>query len=264
MNHLSVVIITLNEERNIGRCLQSVEGLADDVVVVDSGSTDRTADICREHGARFFAHPWKGFAETKNFANSLARYPLILSLDADEAVSEELFASIMSVKENPTPAAYSMNRLTSYCGQWIRHCGWYPDKKIRLFHRDEARWTGDLIHEKLTPTDETKVHHLKGDLLHHSYYTVEEHIAQANRFTSLSALEAHRKGSAPGLMSLMLKPVIRFIRDYFVKQGFLDGYYGYIVCRISAQATFFKYAKIRQLNREAKLQRPAQAFRQTE
>lgn len=257
MAQLSVVIITLNEERNIGRCLASVAGIADEVVVVDSGSADATAGICEKFGARFISHKWMGFAETKNFANSLARFPLILSLDADEALSETLKQSVKEVKNNTAEAVYSMNRLTNYCGSWIRHCGWYPDRKIRLFHRDKARWTGDLIHEKLTPETGLPVVHLRGDILHYSYYSVEGHITQANRFTGLAALEAHRRGDHPGILSLVLKPAIRFIRDYLFKLGILDGYYGYVICRISAQATFFKYAKIRQLNKDSNNQQPA-------
>lgn len=253
MTHLSVVIITLNEERNIGRCLQSVSGVADDVVVVDSGSADHTADICREHGARFISHPWLGFAETKNFANSQAKYPLILSLDADEALSDQLIASIRAVKETEALAAYSMNRLTNYCGQWIRHCGWYPDRKIRLFNRNKARWTGLIIHETLSVDSGVAVHHLEGDLLHYSYYTVAGHISQANRFTDLTAEEAFSKGENGTLAKILFKPPVRFIRDYFFRLGFLDGYYGYLICRISAQATFFKYIKLRQLNSAARL-----------
>lgn len=248
MAQLSVVIITLNEERNIGRCLQSVEGIADDVVVVDSGSSDRTEAICLEHKGRFISHPWLGFAETKNFANAQAKYPLILSLDADEALSEKLKASVLAVKAvESVNTAFSMNRLTNYCGKWIKHCGWYPDTKIRLFNRDHARWTGKVIHEKLTTDPGTGLKHLEGDILHYSYYSIAGHIAQANRFTDLTAEEAFREGKRSGMFQILLKPPVKFIRDYFFKLGFLDGYYGFIICRISAQATFYKYIKLRQL-----------------
>lgn len=250
MTLLSVVIITLNEERNIGRCLASVRGIADDVVVVDSGSADRTGEICREYGARFVTHPWQGFAETKNFANSLALHPWILSLDADEALSDELRDSVQKIKkEGFSEVVWSMNRLTNYCGSWIKHCGWYPDKKIRLFHRDTARWAGLLIHETLEINTGIKVNHLKGDLLHFSYYTIGEHVAQANRYTDLAAEEAISKGKSAGCAGIIFKPLLRFIRDYFFRLGFMDGYYGYVICRISAHATFLKYSKIRQLGR---------------
>lgn len=248
MTQLSVVIITLNEERNIGRCLQSVKGIADDVVVVDSGSTDRTNSICMEFGARFITHNWLGFAETKNFANAQAKFPLILSLDADEALSDRLKASILAVKAMESgKTAFSMNRLTNYCGKWIKHCGWYPDTKIRLFNRDHARWTGKVIHEKLTTDQGIETEHLEGDLLHYSYYSIAGHIAQANRFTDLTAEEAFWEGKNSGIMQILMKPPVKFIRNYFFKLGFLDGYYGFVICRISAQATFFKYIKLRQL-----------------
>lgn len=255
MTNLSVVIITLNEERNIGRCLQSVAGIADDIVVVDSGSTDRTAEICLKHGVRFITHQWLGFADTKNFANSEAKYPLILSLDADEALSEQLIASIKAVKETEVSSAFSMNRMTNYCGQWIRHCGWYPDRKIRLFNRDKARWTGLFIHETLSLDSGVAVQHLEGDLLHYSYYSTAGHISQANRFTDLTAQDAFSKGENGTLVKILFKPPVRFVRDYFFRLGFLDGYYGYIICRISAQATFFKYIKLRQLNSDVRLNR---------
>lgn len=249
MIQLSVVVITLNEERNIGRCLQSVSGIADDIVVVDSGSTDKTEEICLNQGARFIPHPWLGFAETKNFANSQAKFPFILSLDADEALSEELKASILMLREGQSEnSTYKMNRLTNYCGKWIKHCGWYPDSKIRLFNRGNARWTGMVIHEKLTTDPGIDVKQLKGDILHYSYYSIAGHITQANLFTDLTAEEAFSKGKNANLAQILCKPPVKFIRDYFFKLGFLDGYYGFIICRISAQATFYKYIKLRQLN----------------
>lgn len=247
MRHLSVVIITFNEERNIGRCLDSVKEIADDIVVIDSGSTDQTKEICLRNQARFISHPWQGFVETKNFANAQAKYPFILSLDADEALSDKLIESIKAAKSQKTEPTCSMNRLTNYCGKWIRHCGWYPDRKIRLFNRDKARWTGMVIHETLSVDPDIKIQHLEGDLLHYSYYSIAGHVAQANRFTDLTAEEAFRKGKKSTLLHILIKPVVKFIRDYIFKLGFLDGYYGFIVCYISAQATFLKYAKIRQL-----------------
>lgn len=254
MQKISVVIITLNEEKNIARCLNSVTGIADEVVVVDSGSTDGTSQICKEYGARFISHPWQGFAETKNFANSQALHPLILSLDADEALSEELRNSIRKIKnEGFSGVVWSMNRLTNYCGSWIKHCGWYPDKKIRLFHRDTAHWKGLLIHETLDINTGIKVNHLKGDLFHYSYYTIGEHVAQANHYTDLAAQEAFSKGKSAGWFDIIFKPLVRFIRDYFFRLGFLDGHYGFVICRLSANATFLKYVKLRELIRKQKI-----------
>ncbi len=253
MPGLSAVIITLNEERNIGRCLESLKGVADDIVVVDSGSTDGTEDICREYGANFFFNPWEGYIEQKNHGNKLAKHPYVLSLDADEALSEDLRASILSVKEHFNADAYEMNRLTNYCGKWIRHGGWYPDRKLRLFNRESFNWGGERIHEHMVSSKDTpRIEHLRGDLLHYSYYSISEHIAQANHFTNMTAELAVEKGRKSGMLKILFSPMVKFFRDYFLKAGFLDGYYGYIVCRISAQATFMKYSKIRQLIRDSK------------
>lgn len=249
MAKLSVVIITFNEEKNIKRCLLSVEGLTDDIVVVDSGSTDLTPAICKSFGVRFYTHKWLGYAETKNYANSLAMHPLILSLDADEALSEELRRSIMDVLSNQKASVYSMNRLTNYCGKWIKHCGWYPDKKIRLFNYEAGSWSGELIHETIKLTNGSPVIHLKGDILHYSYNSIADHITQANKFTELTAQKAFINKQNSTILNIIFNPVFKFIRDYFFKAGFLDGYYGFVICRISAFATFLKYVKLRQLNK---------------
>jgi glycosyltransferase involved in cell wall biosynthesis len=251
MAKISAVIITLNEEKNIGRCIDSVNDIADDIVVVDSGSTDRTEAICKEKGVRFFIHEWEGYLEQKNYANDLAEFPLILSIDADEALSEQLQESILKVKENCQADGFEMNRMTNYCGKWIRHCGWYPDRKLRLFHRDKFEWGGEKIHENVIMKGSNPViERIEGDLHHYSYYNISEHIAQANHFTNLTAELAIDKGKSSGLLKIIFSPFVKFVRDYFLKLGFLDGYYGYIVCRISAQATFMKYSKIRQLEND--------------
>jgi glycosyltransferase involved in cell wall biosynthesis len=251
MAKISAVIITLNEEKNIGRCIDSVNDIADDIVVVDSGSTDRTEAICKEKGVRFFIHEWEGYLEQKNYANDLAEFPLILSIDADEALSEQLQESILKVKENCQADGFEMNRMTNYCGKWIRHCGWYPDRKLRLFHRDKFEWGGEKIHENVIMKGSNPViERIEGDLHHYSYYNISEHIAQANHFTNLTAELAIDKGKSAGLIKIIFSPFVKFVRDYFLKLGFLDGYYGYIVCRISAQATFMKYSKIRQLKND--------------
>lgn len=254
MTKLSAVIITLNEERNIARCIDSVMEVADDIVVVDSGSTDRTEAICTEKKVRFIHHAWEGYKEQKNYANSLAEHELILSIDADEALSDELRESILQVKKNHTADGYEMNRMTNYCGKWIRHCGWYPDRKLRLFDRSKFEWGGEKIHETVIYKDkDASVDRLQGDLHHYSYYSISEHIAQANHFTNLTAELAVEKGKKAGLIKILFSPFVKFFRDYFFKGGFLDGYYGYVVCRISAQATFMKYSKIRQIRKVNKI-----------
>jgi glycosyltransferase involved in cell wall biosynthesis len=253
MPKLSAVIITKNEERNIGRCIDSLIGIADEIIVVDSGSTDNTELICKEKGVNFQFNEWKGYIEQKNYANSLAQHQYILSLDADEALSEQLRESILRVKEDLSSDAYEMNRLTNYCGKWIRHGGWYPDIKLRLFDRHKFMWGGDRIHESMVArSEDVKTQRLAGDILHYSYYDIAQHVAQANHFTNMTAELAIEKGKNASLLKIMFSPVVKFIRDYFIKLGFLDGYYGYVVCRISAQATFMKYAKMRQMKKAKK------------
>lgn len=253
MPKLSAVIITKDEEWNIGRCIDSLKGVADDIVVVDSGSTDNTEAICKEKGARFVYNKWEGYIEQKNFANNLAKHPYILSIDADEALSEQLRNSILEAKDSLEADGYEMNRLTNYCGKWIRHGGWYPDRKLRLFHRDKFEWGGEKIHEAMVMKESNaRIERFSGDMLHYSYYNISQHIAQANHFTNMTAELAVEKGKRSCMFKIIFSPAVKFIRDYILKLGFLDGYYGYIVCRISAQATFMKYSKIRQIRKEQK------------
>jgi glycosyltransferase involved in cell wall biosynthesis len=249
MPQLSIVIITLNEERNITRCLASVKGIADEILVVDSFSTDKTKEIAEANGAIVVQHKFDGHIEQKNWALSQAKYPFILSLDADEALSEQLRVSIMEVKNNKQYDGYTMNRFTNYCGKWVRHCGWYPDTKLRLFDRTVSEWGGVNPHDKLEIEADAKVFHLKGDILHYSYYTLADHINQVNKFTEISANALFKIGKKASLFKIKFSPLKKFTRDYIFKLGFLDGYTGFVISRISAHAAFLKYAKLRQLNK---------------
>jgi glycosyltransferase involved in cell wall biosynthesis len=244
---LSVVIITYNEEKNIERCILSVKEIADDIVVVDSFSTDRTEEICLGHGVRFLKHSFEGYIEQKNWAKEQAMYDFVLSLDADEALSDELRDSISKVDSNPSAEGYYFNRLTNYCGQWIRHCGWYPDRKLRLWDRRRGSWQGVNPHDEFFLDEGCRKQYLKGDLLHYSFYTVDQHIAQINKFSSIKAQGMFERGIKPGLLRMWVSPGFKFFRDYFLKLGFLDGYFGYLVCRNSAYSTFLKYAKLKSL-----------------
>lgn len=247
---LSAVIITFNEEKNIGRCLDSLVGIADDIVVVDSFSTDRTEEICRSKGARFIHHAFEGHIQQKNWAITQARYPHILSLDADEALDESLKKSILQVKRDWKKDGYYMNRLTNYCGKWIRHCGWYPDKKLRLWDSRKGHWTGINPHDKYELfAGDAHTAHLKGDILHYSFYTIEQHRRQVDYFTDISSKALFQKGKRATFFHLLVNPVVKFLRDYFFKLGVLDGYYGFIVCLISAKATYLKYSKLRKLQK---------------
>jgi len=240
MRPFSAIIITLNEERNIARCLESLRDVADEVIVADSGSTDRTAEICNQMGATVVQMEWQGYSATKNAANLLARHDLILSLDADEALSPELIKSINEAKKG-SGTAFRMARLTNYCGQWIHHTGWYPDVKLRLFDRREHRWEG-LVHEVIVPHRPDALL-LAGDIHHYSYYSVSEHVRQTDRFTSLGAQVLIDSGKEPSIVRTMFSPFWMFVRFYFIRLGFLDGRAGLIVSVISAYGSFLKHAK---------------------
>lgn len=245
---LSAVIITFNEEKNIARCLDSLVGIADDIVVVDSFSTDKTEAICKSKRVRFVQHTFEGHIQQKNWAITQARFPHVLSLDADEALDETLKASILQVKINWKQDGYYMNRLTNYCGKWIRHCGWYPDKKLRLWDSRKGQWTGTNPHDKYElHAGDANTAHLKGDILHYSFYTIEQHLKQVEYFTDISSKALFAKGKKANFIHLTINPIVKFVRDYFFKLGFLDGHYGFIVCKISAKATYLKYAKLKAL-----------------
>ena len=241
MPALSVVIITFNEARNIARCLDSLGGVADEVVVVDSFSTDETEAICRSRGARFVQHPFGGHIEQKNYALSQAAHPHVLSLDADEALSDALRAAIATAKQHWPAEGYTMNRLTNYCGQWIHHSGWYPDRKLRLFDRTLGRWGGTNPHDKVEMPVETPIQHLPGDLLHYSYYTVEEHLERARKYADIAAAAMREQGKSGTWAHVVFSPVLKFLRNYLLKGGFRDGRAGWTICRIAALETYWKY-----------------------
>jgi glycosyltransferase involved in cell wall biosynthesis len=247
MPDISVVIMTLNEEQNMDRCLGTVKDIADEIIVVDSYSTDRTEEICRRFGAKFIRHAFEGYIEQRIYSISQASNHCILVLDADEALSEELRTSILSVKNNWTHDGYSFNRLNSFCGQWIRHSGWYPDRKIRLFDRRKASVKGNNPHDEIIMAEGSTLNHLKGDLLHYTYLSVEDQIHQINRFTEIQARGRFEQGKKASCLSIIFSPPYKFIRHYFFKLGFLDGYYGFLICRNLAYSTFLKHAKLKAL-----------------
>lgn len=245
---LSVVIITYNEEHNIARCIQSVQGIADEILIVDSYSTDATREIAKAMGARVVEHDFDGHIQQKNRAASLAKYNYVLSLDADEALSDELKISVAQVKQNWMRDAYQMNRCTSWCGTWIKHSGWYPDKKLRLWDRRKGTWGGVNPHDKWELYESGKnFGWISGDILHYSYYTVEEHWAQAEKFSTIAAKALHVQGKRISWLGVYLKTISKFIRNYILRAGFLDGCSGFTVCKITAWETFEKYRKLREL-----------------
>ena len=240
---ISATIITLNEEENIAEAIHSLT-FADEIVVVDSESTDRTVDIARNHGARVIVQKWLGYAAQKNFAAQQAAHDWIFNLDADERITPELAHQIEGLKQQHTLdiAAFEMPRLVFYLGKWIRHSGWYPDYKIRLYHRTKAQWHGDYVHESVKTTD--KVTKLHGDLLHYTVRNASEHHQRIDRYTTLAAEEAFAKGKTTTLFSILLSPFATFIKTYIFKLGFLDGIQGVAIAFFAAHYVFLKNLKL--------------------
>lgn len=249
-HHITATVITLNEERNIGRCIDALKPVADEIIVLDAFSTDATPRICKEKSVRFEQREWEGYSASKNFLNSLATHNYIFSVDADEAPDEKLQASILQVKKEGLSGIYSVNRLTNYCGAWIKHSGWYPDVKTRVFPKELSHWDGQYVHEELIVEGNPQPQLLSGHLLHYSYYDFKDHRARADKYSLLTA----RKMNAKGKKASMLKPYLsafgRFISMYILKKGFLDGKMGWHIARISALSNVLKYKELRRLNHE--------------
>lgn len=249
---LSAVIITFNEEDKIGRCIDSLKEIADEVIVVDSLSTDRTAEICGSKGATVISQLFLGYIEQKNFALDKANFDYVISLDADEALSPELITSIRTIKQNFKADAYEFNRLTNFCGKWIRHGGWYPDTKLRIWNKIKGRWGGTNPHDKVIMESNSIIKKLDGDLLHYSIDSIDQHIDQIQKFTTIAAYALHEKGKETSIATILLNSSFKFIRDYFLRFGFLDGFYGYVIAKNSAFAKYLKYLKLYELNKSAK------------
>lgn len=251
MAPLSVVIITFNEEKNIARCIHSVKDVADEIIVLDSFSADRTGEIVKELGGIFHQHAFEGYGDQKNTAVTYASHQHILYLDADEFLSEALQESILQEKERGFPYdGYTMNRLNNYCGKWIRHGSWYPDKKLRLTHREKGSWNLDLVHESLELREGASVYHIRGDLLHYTYSNFDEHVEKNIRYSWLSAQLLYSKGKRVRAIKAFINPFWAFFTSYFLRAGFLDGFYGFVIAVNIAHLTFLKYTKLYQLQQE--------------
>mgnify|MGYP001455702774 CR=1 FL=1 len=242
MTRVSVIVITRNEERNIRDCLSSARW-ADEVIVVDSGSSDGTVAAAREFSDKVFERPWEGFGASKNFALSQARNDWVFWLDADERVTPELAEEIeLSLSGQTDMVGFSVPRKAFFLGTWIRHCGWYPGRVVRLFRRDKAVFSNDRVHERLIV--DGPVAELKSDLLHYTDPSLEHYFTKFNRYTSLAAEDLAGKGRRTGIGRMLLNPVWTFFRMYFLRLGFLDGMPGLILCMLSAGYVFTKYAKL--------------------
>jgi glycosyltransferase involved in cell wall biosynthesis len=247
--NISAAIITFNESLNIERCIQSLRNVADEIVIVDSGSTDKTVDIAKALGARVIAHTFEGHIEQKNFAISQCASPYVLSLDADEVLTNELQESIKQIKFNWKYDGYYLNRCTNYCGRWIKHGSWYPDWKLRLWDSRKGAWGGQNPHDKFNMQAGATKSYLKGDLLHYSYPNISGHLLQMDKFTDIAAGQLFSKGKKATFTDLHIKPWFHFIKDYYLQRGFMDGWQGYTVARLSAMERVVRYSKLKDLYR---------------
>jgi glycosyltransferase involved in cell wall biosynthesis len=241
---LSVVIITFNEENNIGKCIDAASQVADEIVVVDSYSTDNTRSICESKGVRFVENEFEGHIQQKNFAVTLANYDNILSLDADEIISPTLAESILEVKKNWTRDAYYLNRRSYYCGKFINHGDWYPDRKIRLFKKKSGKWAGINPHDTFVLVSGKSLGKLKGNLEHYTFNSVAEHIEQAKKFSFIGSQELIKSEKKVHFYHLLFHPTWRFLRSYFIRFGFLDGLRGFTISSIIALETYLKYLQV--------------------
>jgi glycosyltransferase involved in cell wall biosynthesis len=243
---ISAVVITSNEEKNIEGALKSVAGIASEIIVVDSFSTDETVRVAKKFTAKVYERKWTNFADQKNFANGQATGPWILSLDADERVSSELEKELLGMKDqDPSQAGFLIPRRVFYLGKWIRHSGWYPDRKIRLFRKSEARWEGDFVHEKLVIQGQLKK--LRGVILHFTYQNIGEHLTQINKFSDLGAQKLFSQSKKCRWYHLCVLPFSRFFKSYVLRLGILDGFPGLVISVLNGYSIFVRYAKLREI-----------------
>ncbi|MCB0340709.1 MAG: glycosyltransferase family 2 protein [Bdellovibrionales bacterium] len=245
MGTITVVIITKNEECNIERCLKSIHDWVDEIIIMDSHSTDRTPEICRSFDrVTFYDTDWLGYGATKNLGNSKAHSDYILSLDADEAISEELKQEILQLQPQlDGTTAFYLNRLVNYCGRWIYHSGWHPDYQLRLFPKATSHWNEAKVHEKVIVQDNTQTNRLKSPLYHYTYHTLSDHLERLNLYTSLDGERLAESKKNFLVIRGLISFFSRFLKHYFLKRGFLDGFEGFCIASLSAFAGFVRYLK---------------------
>jgi glycosyltransferase involved in cell wall biosynthesis len=245
---ISAVIITKNEAANLRRCLESVKWV-DEIVIIDSQSTDNTLEIAKEYSAKIYSPSWRGFGPAKKEGVERASGDWILSIDADEEVTPELTDEIGRViRSNPVLGGYFIGRKTKFLGRWILHSGWYPDFVLRLFQKQAGNFDEAVVHEKVHISGEAG--RLQHELRHYSFPSLEHYLQKSNLYTSLGAREAYRKGDRANWFDIVIKPPVSFIKHYILKQGFRDGLEGFIISALSAVAVLVKYAKLRELGKK--------------
>jgi glycosyltransferase involved in cell wall biosynthesis len=247
---LGIAIITHNAAARLAQCLESAS-FADDIVVIDGGSTDATLEIARAHGARVrIARDWPGFGPQKNRALDALSTDWVLSIDADEVVTPELAASIRAAIADPRADVYAIDRLSSFCGRWITHSGWYPDWIPRLFRRGSARFSDDLVHERLVTPAGTSVARLEGKLMHYSYEDFETVLRKLDAYSTAGALQRHAAGKRGSLGIAVTRGLWAFVRTYVLRRGFLDGRSGFMIAVFNAQTVYYRFVKLAHLNEQ--------------
>jgi glycosyltransferase involved in cell wall biosynthesis len=251
MKKLSTVIITFNEEKNIERCLKSAAPVSDEIVVVDSSSSDRTVDIARKCGGRVIQHAFEGHVQQKNFALAQASNDWVLALDADECVSPELAEGIMRFKmsDEAVDACY-VSRRTFYLTDWFTRGGWYPDRKIRLFSKKQARWEGRNPHDYVQPAPTARVGFIHGDLLHYTYADLTQHVERIQSFSGIAAAEKQGRHVCGVRFRVFVNPIFKFVKTYFYQKAFLEGTRGFVFSVMASFSVFLKYAKLWELGRK--------------
>ncbi len=247
MPKISVVIITMNEESFIEQCLRSLDKIADEIIVVDSFSTDSTEQVCRKYNVRFVQHAFNGFMDQKNYAISLATHKYILSIDADEALSDELLNSLRQIKSDLKYDGYFINRLSNYCGQWIRHSAWYPDRQLRLFNSEKVSWGLFNVHGRFKMIPGSRVSKLKGDILHWPCISQNDLSEKIMAYSEIVARDLYKSGKKAYFFTAIIHGVWRFFLTYIIHLGFLDGRNGYIICSLGAYSSYLKYFKLRKM-----------------
>lgn len=253
---ISATIIGLNEEENLDRCLKSVVDLVDEIIFVDSFSSDRTIEIARQYTDKVYQHEFTGYTKQKNYADSLASNDWVLNVDCDEVISEDLKTEITDAfqQKESNISGFSMPRLTFYCYRWIRHSGWYPDRKIRLYNRKKASWEGEIVHEQLI-VHSGRVTKLKNDLLHYSFPDISTHLKTLDNFSTKGAQDAFNRGKKSGPLTIIFRSLWIGFRKIVFERSFLDGTAGLILTGLSMAATWSKYSKLYVLHKQEKIRK---------
>ena len=249
---IAAAIITFNEEKNIERCINGLLSCVDEIVVLDSYSTDKTKEICQRYKVRFIQDKWEGYAQTKNKLNELIEADYIFSIDADEVPCKTLQSEILKIKQIDQDNIYILNRITNYCGQWIRYCGWYPEHKMRIFPKSKARWKGEFVHEYLSFDESLDTIHLEGHLEHYSYYNKIEHEERSKKYALLGAQQYYEQGKKSYMFQSLISALAKYVNILILKKGILDGRKGFQIAKISAAANYLKYEELKKLNRSNK------------